>query len=122
MKEHALVDKVTSAVNMVDGVDMQQKAADVLLQTTISKVEDLVTRMINTENDLHQKANTEYWKPQMDNFQSQLQRHDSKLTHIEKEMNARFQQESAHRDGVKAQMQESIKACMEKVANKATVG
>ena len=43
-KEQALLDKVGGAVNLVDGVDLAQKSHDVLLQTTISKVEDSPSR------------------------------------------------------------------------------
>lgn len=114
-KEQALLDKVGGAVNLVDGVDLAQKSHDVLLQTTISKVEDLVQRMITSEHDLHQKANTDFWKPQMDQFHQLAQRHDSKLSQLEKEMNSRFVQASNDRDTVKVQMQDSLKACMEKV-------
>mmetsp|Transcript_67127 Transcript_67127/g.172861 ORF Transcript_67127/g.172861 Transcript_67127/m.172861 type:complete len:626 (+) Transcript_67127:65-1942(+) len=118
-KEQSLSDKVGVAVNMADSVDLAQKAQDVLLQNTISKVEDLVQRISTAEGDLHKKAHSDFWRPQMEAFQRVMERHEGKMTSLEKEMNSRFAQETAHRDVAKVQMQENMKTCMEKVGSKA---
>merc|ERR1719188_1982773 len=92
------------------------KASDVLLQNTVAKVEDLLERTRAVDGDLQMKAPLDYWKPQMNACIRGLQMQEAKVSMLDKEMNARFSQESAQRDRAKAQMQDNMKACLEKIS------
>mmetsp|Transcript_3810 Transcript_3810/g.7834 ORF Transcript_3810/g.7834 Transcript_3810/m.7834 type:complete len:616 (-) Transcript_3810:132-1979(-) len=113
-KDHTLFEKVTAASVVVDAVEVGQKASDVLLQNTVAKVEDLTDRLFTAEGDLQKKVHKDYWTPQMEALERGMHRHEAKLTTMEKEMNIRFYQESTQRDKAKSQIQDSMKACLDK--------
>mmetsp|Transcript_129541 Transcript_129541/g.288798 ORF Transcript_129541/g.288798 Transcript_129541/m.288798 type:complete len:606 (-) Transcript_129541:52-1869(-) len=115
-KDHLLTEKVAAACSVVDTVEVGQKASDVLLHNTVSQMQDLMDRLRTAEGDLQNKAPRDYWTPQIEAFQRGVQRQETKLATLEKEMHARFYQESAQRDKSKAQIQESMKVCMDKMA------
>mmetsp|Transcript_62473 Transcript_62473/g.140889 ORF Transcript_62473/g.140889 Transcript_62473/m.140889 type:complete len:660 (+) Transcript_62473:3-1982(+) len=113
-KEQSLLEKVTAMCNMLDSMELGLKASDVVLHNTVSKVEDLSERQRAAEHDLQSKVSSDYWKPQIDAFLRSLQKHESKVAMLEKEMNTRFNLEGAQRDRAKAQIQDSMKACLDK--------
>merc|ERR1740121_59745 len=111
-----MVDKIHSSTTAVDAMEMALKSSDVVTQTTVSRVDDILERLVNVEDDLQQKVRADFWQPQMDSLQRADQKFESKLASLERDVQARFAQESAQRDGVKAQLQDSMKTCMDKIA------
>jgi len=114
-KDHTLSEKVQSSCTVVDQVELAQKAGEVVLQNTTAKVEDCMERICVAESDLQQKVAADYWRPQIDSFQRSITFQEGKLAQLEKEMATRFVQESLARDTDKAQLHETMKACLDKV-------
>jgi len=114
-KDHALQEKVQTTCTVVDQVELAQKASEVVLQNTTAKVDDCMERICVAESDLQQKVAADYWRPQIDSFQRSITFQEGKLAQLEKEMATRFAQESLQRDSDKVQLQDTMKACLDKV-------
>jgi len=112
----SLSDKMHVTTTSVDAMEMALKSSDVVTQTTVSRVDDIVERLVTVEEDLQQKVKADYWQPQMDALIRADQKFEAKLTALEKDMHSRLAQESAYRDGVKNQLQDTMKSCMDKIA------
>jgi len=115
-RNQTLLEKVTNASSVADTLDMSHKASDVLLRNTINKVNDLGDRVYATEVDMQEKAHKDHWTPQIEAFQRGMQKQEIHLTRLEREMNSRFSQEATHFDQTKFQIQETMKACMDKMS------
>eukprot|EP00932_Pfiesteria_piscicida_P009851 SRR837773.20661.p1 GENE.SRR837773.20661~~SRR837773.20661.p1 ORF type:complete len:646 (+),score=272.96 SRR837773.20661:205-1938(+) len=116
-RDQVFTEKVHNCIQSVDTMEMALKSSDVVTQSTVSRVDDIMNRLVTVEDDLQQKVSADYWQPQMDALQRADTKMDAKISALEKEMLARFSHESAQRDGVKAQLQDSMKSCMEKIAS-----
>lgn len=115
--EHALVHKVCTAANAVDTIELSLKSTDVIAQSTAVKVEGMYERLVAIEGDVQQKVGGDYWQHQMDALLRTDQKIELKLLSLEKEMQARFTQESAQREGVMAQMHNNVKTCLDKIVS-----
>jgi len=114
-KDQNFSEKLHSSISTVDAMEMALKSSDVVTHTTVSRVEDIMQRLVIAEEDLQHKVSADYWQPQMDALQRADARFEGKLSALEKDMVNRFTHESLQRDGVKTQLQDSMKACMEKI-------
>lgn len=110
-----LAERASAAVSVVDTLEMNLKASDVVTQTTASRVEEISERLSVVEDDCRSKAKADYWQPQMEALHRADAKFETKLATMEKEFMQRLQQEASSRDSVKMQLQESLKSCMAKI-------
>lgn len=116
-KHQSLNDSVSMAVSTADTVAVEKKSNDVILRTMTMKLEDLMARMKSAENDIGEKSHVEQHKPHMDSFYRALQKQEAKIQTLERDLNSRITQEGTHRDMVKAQLTDSLRTSLEKVAS-----
>mmetsp|Transcript_11196 Transcript_11196/g.25098 ORF Transcript_11196/g.25098 Transcript_11196/m.25098 type:complete len:627 (-) Transcript_11196:46-1926(-) len=92
-KDYSMMEKVNMSVNSLDKVEMSHRTTDVILETTLAKVEDLADRMVTAEGDLRSKGHVDFWKPQMEALQRMMQKQEARLAQLEKEIQARLLRE-----------------------------
>jgi len=112
---HILNDKVHNSETLVSSLEVNLKSSDVVTQTTVSRVDELLDRMVSIEDECRSKVRADYWQPQMDALQRADHKFETKLAQVEKDLLARLQAESCQRDGLKSQLQETLKTCMDKI-------
>jgi len=116
-RDQTFTEKLNTCLKCTDELEMSLKSSDVVTHTTVSRVEDIMQRLVNAEDELQHKVSADYWQPQMEALQRADAKFDAKLSSMEKDMYARFSHESAQRDGVKNQLQDSLKTCMDKISS-----
>lgn len=114
-KELALSGKVEQAWALVDSIDTDVKASDVVLRSTVTQVDSLVERINAAESDLQLRPRHDFFKPQMEALQRACQKQEARLNQMEKDTNARFVSEGQQRDNVKAQLRTSVRTCLDKI-------
>jgi len=114
-QNHRFSEKTAAVASTVDALEMNLKSSDVLTQTTVSRVDDITQRLCLVEDDCQSKARADYWRPQMEALQRADSKFEAKLASMERDMLQRLQQEASNRDGLKAQLQDSLKSCMDKI-------
>eukprot|EP00927_Polykrikos_kofoidii_P019491 TRINITY_DN19112_c0_g2_i1.p1 TRINITY_DN19112_c0_g2~~TRINITY_DN19112_c0_g2_i1.p1 ORF type:complete len:643 (-),score=130.17 TRINITY_DN19112_c0_g2_i1:295-2106(-) len=113
--EYGLLDKMHTTVTAVDSLAVDRQAAEVVLRTTSQRLDDLVRRVTNTEGILDSKVYEDHFRAQVDNVICAVQNVDMRLGQLDKDMNMRFSQEAAHREGLKTHLHGSIKTCLDKI-------
>jgi len=114
-QNHRLTEKTSAAVSTVDALEMNLKSSDVVTHTTVTRVDELSERLAMVEDECRSKAKADFWKPQMEALQRADARFETKLATLEREFVQRFQHEAASRDGLKIQLQDSLRSCMDKI-------
>mmetsp|Transcript_65933 Transcript_65933/g.191081 ORF Transcript_65933/g.191081 Transcript_65933/m.191081 type:complete len:288 (+) Transcript_65933:2-865(+) len=112
---HRLTEKTSAATSTVDALEMNLKSSDVVTHTTVTRVDEISERLAIVEDDCRSKAKADYWQPQMEALQRADTKFEAKLATMEKDFMQRLQQEASNRDGVKQQLHETLKACMDKI-------
>mmetsp|Transcript_53861 Transcript_53861/g.155530 ORF Transcript_53861/g.155530 Transcript_53861/m.155530 type:complete len:707 (-) Transcript_53861:196-2316(-) len=115
-KEIAVAEKAQRAWTLADNLDASVRASDVVLKTTVTKVEALHERMVAAEKDLQMRPRHDFFKPQIESLQMYCQKQDARLTQVEKEMNAKFASEALQRDSIKADVHTSMRNCLDKIS------
>lgn len=108
-------EEVDNCCAMVERIDLDVKASDVVTQTSGSRVEALLERMAAAEADLLQRPRQDFFQPQMESLHRNAQRQEGRLNQTEKEMNARFASEASQREGIKSQILGSVRSCLDKM-------
>jgi len=112
-----LSQRMHSACTMVDTMEMALKSSDVVTQTTVSRLEEAMERLVNVEEDCKLKVRADYWQPQMEALVRADKKFEDRLILFEQELNSRLSQEASQRDGLKTQLQDSMKSCMDKIGS-----
>jgi hypothetical protein len=107
-------DKVHTAITALDSFSMEHSANEAVLKNTVSVVDDLLERVRLAEAALDKRVAIDQWKVQLDGLAHINQNQNAKIGALEREIKAGFAQESAFREHTKSQLQNSVKACIEK--------
>mmetsp|Transcript_16723 Transcript_16723/g.36678 ORF Transcript_16723/g.36678 Transcript_16723/m.36678 type:complete len:604 (+) Transcript_16723:117-1928(+) len=116
--EQACIEKATEATSAVDTLAMERQVTEVALKNTSAKVEEILTRMRNVETGLDQRVAGEHWKAQVDGLVHLINKQETKIAQLEREMHSRLAMEASHRDGLKVQLQGSLKHCLSTMGTK----
>jgi len=115
-KLQAIAERSASVAATVDAIEVSVKSTDVVAHTTGVKVDELAERLQAVEKDCRAKVGADFWEPQMEALRRADQRFESKLSQLESDVMARLQAETSQRNGMKTQLQESMRSCLEKLA------
>jgi len=113
--EYGLLDKMHTTVTAVDSLHMDKQATEVQLRQMGTRVEDLLKRMGQAEGGIDTRVSDEQWRAQLENVIGVIQKLDTKVAQMDRDMRARFSQEAIHREGMKTQLHGSIRNCLDKI-------
>lgn len=120
-KDRMIAQQMDTAVGTVDCVEVGVRASDVVVRSTVSKVEALMERLHAVECDLQLRPRLDFFRPQLEALQRAAERQEVKVSQLEKEVEARFAIEASQRDTAKSQIRTSVRDCLMKFGANTTV-
>merc|ERR1719188_2945567 len=90
---------------------MALTSSDVVVQSSVSRLDDCTSRLGAVEEECKQKVRADYWQPQIEALVRADKRIEERLGLFEKEVTNRLQQESLQRDDLKHYLQDALKTC-----------
>jgi len=116
IKSREFADKVHQAATILDTFKIEKQASEAVVQKLVSNVEDMTGRLHNAEVALDNRVSGDHWRAQLDGIAQITRKQDSKIFMLEREINARMQQEGNHRDEMRNHIQSSLKNCIDRIS------